>query len=263
MLMITGASGQLGRLVTTRLQELAVPFVAGTHDPTQVGGHTRHLDFDRPETLQFPGIRTLLLISAGYGEDDVVTARHDRVITAAERDGVEQVVYTSLTGAGDHLSFSLAHRWTERRLQRSRLAWTILRNGLYAELLGSLTLAEDGVVHAPLSEGKLAAVARADLADVAAEVLLRPAEHAGKVYELVGPQAIGGAAVAEARGAEYRPVSLAETRARLDQAGLLPFQPPMLMSIYSSISGGFLAGTGSELARLLGRSPRPVLAHLG
>jgi len=263
MLMITGASGQLGRLVAARLQELAVPFVAGTHHPTQGGGHLRHLDFDRPETLQFTGIRTLLLISAGYGEDDVVTARHHRVITAAERGGVEQVVYTSLTGAGDHLSFSLAHRWTERRLQRSPLAWTILRNGLYAELLGSLAMAENGVVRAPLGEGKLAAVARADLADVAAKVLLTPAEHAGKIYELAGPQAIGGIDVADARGAEYRPVSLAEMRAKLDQAGLSPFQPPMLMSIYSSISGGFLAGTEGDLTRLLGHSPQPVLTHLG
>ncbi|UQN07980.1 NAD(P)H-binding protein [Deinococcus sp. QL22] len=262
MLMMTSASGQLGRLVASRLQSLNTPFIAATHDQARAGEFTRYLDFDLPETLQFGGIRTLLLISAGYGEDDVVTARHERVITAAERDGVEHIVYTSLTGAGDHLTFSLAHRWTERRLQDSRLSWTILRNGLYAELLGSLTLAEGGVVRTPLGEGRLAAVARADLADVTANVLLRPSNHAGKVYELVGPQAVGGEDVAEIQGAQYRPSSLAEMRAKLDQSGLLPFQPAMLMSIYSSISGDFLSGTTSDLPQLLGCEPRPALSHL-
>lgn len=262
MLIMTGASGQLGRLVASRLQNLNTPFIAATHDPTRARENTRHLDFDQPGSLQFNGIRTLLLISAGYGEDDVVTARHDRVITAAERDGVEHVVYTSLTGAGDHLSFSLAHRWTERRLQDSRLSWTILRNGLYAELLGSLTQAEGGVVRAPLGAGTLAAVARADLADVTANILRSPSGHAGKVYELVGSQAVGGNDVAEVRGARYSPVSLGEMRAKLDLAGLLPFQPAMLMSIYSSISAGFLASTRSDLPQLLGCEPRPVLAHL-
>lgn len=255
MVIITGASGQLGQLVTARLQQHRAIFVAGTHGKSLENMASRHIDFDQPATLDFRGVQTLLLISAGYGEDDEVIARHANVIDAAERDGVRQVVYTSLTGRGDHLAFALAHRWTERRLQRSSLQWTILRNGLYVELIRDLTRAHDGVVTAPLGTGKVAWVARADLADAAANVMLNPTIHARKIYELVGDVAVSGQDLAEQQGARYQPVTLAQTRVALDRAALLPFQPPMLMSIYSTIAGVFLEDTESDLPGLLQLKP--------
>ena len=112
------------------------------------GGRPR-IEFDDPASLDFSGVDVLLLISAGYGEDDEVTARHGAAIDAAERAGVGHIVYTSLSGAGDHLTFALAHRWTERRLRRGRARWTILRNGLYAELLGHITAPHDAAITAP------------------------------------------------------------------------------------------------------------------
>lgn len=255
MVMVTGASGQLGQLVTARLQEYRATFVAGTHGKSLANMTSRRIDFGQPATLDFGGIQTLLLISAGYGEDDEVIARHDCVIGAAERDGVQQVVYTSLTGSGDHLAFALAHRWTERRLQKSNLQWTILRNGLYVELIRDLTRASDGVVTAPLGTGKVAWVARPDLAAAAANVILNPKMHAGKLYELVGDVTVSGQDLAEQQGARYQPATLAQTRAALDRAALLPFQPPMLISIYSTIAGGFLADTESDLPELLELKP--------
>lgn len=153
MLLISGASGHLGSLVHARLVERGLSPLAGSRDPARFGALGRPLDFDDPATLQLSGVRTLVLVSAGYAEDDVVIARHDRVISAVETHGVEHVVYTSLVGAGDQLAFALAHRWTERRLQRSSLAWTILRNGLYAELFGQLLTSSDGTVTAPFGQG--------------------------------------------------------------------------------------------------------------
>ncbi|WP_405854797.1 NAD(P)H-binding protein [Streptomyces sp. NBC_00090] len=262
MLLVTGVSGALGSLVAERL--------AGRDDVvlgTRAGlPGTRRVDFDAPVTLPdaFAGVDTLLLVSAGYGEDDTVIARHGAAISAAERAGVRHLVYTSLSGDGDHLTYALAHRWTERRLQRSAtLDWTILRNGLYAEFLTWIAAPDAGNrITGPLGEGRLAAVAREDLADIAVAVATDPAAHRNRVYELVGERPLGGAELAAALGAAYAPGTLADARAAVAASGAVPFQVPMLASTYSAIAHGFLDGTGveSDLRALLGgREPRDAL----
>ncbi|MFE0382420.1 NAD(P)H-binding protein [Streptomyces inhibens] len=261
MILITGAGGALGRLVADELAGRD-DVVLGTRTPRSTT--ERHVDFDNPSSLDFTGVDTLLLISAGYGEDDVVIARHDAAISAAEKAGVRHLVYTSLSGDGDHLTYALAHRWTERRLRRGPLAWTILRNGLYAEFLADIAApGPDGTIAAPLGEGRLAAVARADLAAVAARVATAPEPHARRVYELVGEQPLGGTELADAIGGSYEPGSLGAAREAVIGAGqALPYQVPMLLSTYSAIAGGFLDGSGigdNALRTLLGREPRPAL----
>ncbi|MEV6596241.1 NAD(P)H-binding protein [Actinoplanes sp. NPDC051346] len=256
MLLVTGASGHLGSLVHAGLVARGLSPLAASRTPGRFGELGRRLDFDESKQDDLAGVRTLVMISAGFGEDDAVISRHDRVITAAERAGVAHVVYTSLTAAGDHLAFALAHRWTERRLRAGRAHWTILRNGLYAELFGQLAAPVGGVVTAPFGDGALAAVARQDLADVAVRVAAEPAAHRNRVYELVGPRAVTGADLAAALDVPYRPESLAARRAALAGADLRPFQPGMLMSIYSATAAGFLGGTDSDLAALLPGPPR-------
>ncbi|MFD6426821.1 NAD(P)H-binding protein [Streptomyces sp. NPDC060198] len=261
MLLITGANGALGKLVAEELADRD-DVVLGTRTPRSTT--ERRIDFDDPSSLDLTGVETLLLISAGYGEDDVVLARHEAAISAAEKAGVRHVVYTSLSGDGDHLPFALAHRWTERRLTRSPLSWTVLRNGLYAEFLAAVAApTDDGTITAPLGDGRLAAVAREDLAAVAARVVAEPGAHAGKVYELVGEEPLGGDDVAGAVGGRYRPSSLAAAREAISSAGAaLPFQVPMLVGTYSAIAAGFLDGgaiADNALPGLLGRTPTSAL----
>ncbi|MEU5582548.1 NAD(P)H-binding protein [Streptomyces huasconensis] len=260
MLMITGATGALGRLVTARLADRD-DLVLGTRHPAP---GERRVDFDDPAALDFTGVDTLLMISAGAAEDDVVIARHDAAITAAEKAGVRHLVYTSLSGDGDHLTYALAHRWTERRLRASSLEWTVLRNGLYAEFLAAIAApGPDGTITAPLGTGRLAAVAREDLAEVAARVAAAPAGHAGRTYELVGERALSGAELAAALGVPYEPATLAATRAAFSGEGRAqPFQVPMLLSTYGAITGGFLDGASvgrNDLRTLLTHEPRPAI----
>ncbi|MFD7167115.1 NAD(P)H-binding protein [Streptomyces violascens] len=259
MLLITGVSGGLGGLIAERLAGRD-DVLAGTR--AALPG-ARRTDFDDPASLPeaFAGVDTLLLVSAGYGEDDTVVARHEAAISAAEKAGVRHVVYTSLAAPGDHLPYALAHRWTERRLRASALSWTVLRNGLYAELLAHLAApGADGRITAPLGDGRLAAVAREDLAEVAARVALDPAAHAGRTYELVGEHALGGAELAAATSTAYEPGTLAGARAALAASGAEPFQVPMLVGTYSAIAHGFLGATDTgELRRLLGRAPKPAI----
>ncbi|MFB4283895.1 NAD(P)H-binding protein [Nonomuraea sp. MTCD27] len=225
------------------------------------GGGTRHLDFDDHTSLDLTGVSTLVLISAGYTEDDQVVGRHAAVLDAAVRDGVDHIVYTSLTTAGDHLGFALAHRATERLVRASGLPWTILRNGLYAELFGGLLMWADGGVESAFGDGALAAVAREDLADAAAAVAANPAPHSGRIYDLVGTPITAGQ-VADRLGVPHRTIGLGEYRRRLldETPGLLPFQPPMLASIATGIRHGFLDGATPDLTDLLGRAGRDSLA---
>lgn len=270
MIMISGASGALGSLVADRLKDLE-NVILGTRSPERATVHkmVRHIDFEVPTSLAngFDGVDVLLLISAGYGEDNEVIARHDRAISAAERASVGHIVYTSLTGAGDHLAFALPHRWTEKRLQESTAKWTILRNGIYAEMsvADAAQAASAGRLVAPLGDGRLAAVAREDLADVAAAIIADPSRHERRIYELVGDEAIGGAEIAASVSAvvgkevPYVPSALAELREALASAGVAAWQIPIIVSTYSSISAGFMDETGGDLRSLLGRPPRPAL----
>jgi NAD(P)H dehydrogenase (quinone) len=257
MIMVTGANGHLASLTLQELADRKVYALGGSRTPAD---GQRHLDFDDPTSLDVTGVSTLVLISAGYAEDDQVIARHRALLEAAVRDGVAHVIYTSLTGAGDHLGFALAHRATEDLMKASGLRWTILRNGLYAELFGALlTWTPDGLESA-FGDGALAAVARADLATAAATVASDPTAHADKTYDLVGDPITAGD-VAERLDVAHGAMGLSEYRARLlaDDA-LLPLQPPMLASIATSIRHGFLSNSGPDLVGLLGRPLTDALA---
>ncbi|MFJ5228872.1 NAD(P)H-binding protein [Kitasatospora sp. NPDC088391] len=257
MITVTGASGQLASLLLQELADRKAPALGGSRTPAE---GQRHLDFDDPAGLDLAGVPTLVMVSAGAAEDDLVVARHRALLEAAVRDGVVHVIYTSLTGAGDHLGFALAHRATERLVRDSGLGWTILRNGLYAELFGALlTWTPDGVESA-FGGGALAAVARADLAAAAAVVAADPTAHTGRTYDLVGTP-VTADDVAERLGVAHRSIGLAEYRARtLADEALLPFQPPMLASIATAVRHGFLGDSGPDLARLLDRPPADAAA---
>lgn len=251
MILVTGASGRLAGKVIDDLHRRGADVVGGSRTPAD---GMRRVDFDRPDELDFRGANTLVLISAGRGEDDIVIGRHRAAIAAAQRAGVGHIVYTSLTTAGDHLVHAVSHRATERLIRESGTAWTILRDGMYAEAFAMLLArGADGAVESPYGEGALAAVARDDLAEAAAVVAADPAPYAGAVYDLVGrPMTV--ADVARALGVGWRTIGLAEFRACLQaRSGLLPVQREMAVSIASNVRHGFLAAPGPDLARLIGR----------
>jgi NAD(P)H dehydrogenase (quinone) len=258
MILVTGANGNLGAATLAALRDRGVTATGSSRTPDN---GTRRLDFDDHTGIDLAGVATLVLISAGAAEDDQVIGRHAAVLDAAARDGVRHVIYTSLTSAGDHLGFALAHRATERLVRACGVQWTILRNGLYAELFGGLLMWADGGVESAFGDGALAAVARADLAEAAAIVAVDPAPHGGRTYDLAGPP-ITAARVADRLGVPHRAIGLGEYRRRLldEVPGLLPFQPPMLASIASGIRHGFLDGASPDLADLLGRPVRDPLA---
>ncbi|GAB2738310.1 NmrA family NAD(P)-binding protein [Kitasatospora kifunensis] len=279
MILVTGTSGALGGLIHRRLVQDGAQVLAGTRSP---GPGERRIDFDDPATLRtgFAGVDVLVLVSAGYAEDDVVIARHGAAIDAAVAAGVRHVIYTSLAGSGDQLTIALPHRWTERALAASPLDWTVLRNGLYVQVPAGLGLANSpqtaatGVFRAPWGVGSVPVVAREDLAEAAARVALEAdggrGTHAARVYELEGAVPVGGSEIAAAltealgRPVRYQNAPLGESWERLAGAGMAAYQVAHAVSIFSAVNAGAMAVAGhSDLPALLGGQVRDVRELLG
>ena len=253
MILVTGASGRFSSALLAELRARGIPAVGGSRTPP---AGQRHVDFSVPDSLDFNGVDTLLLVPAGAQEDDRQIAFNRAAVEIAARDGVSHIVYMSLTGAGDHLSMALPHRVTERIIMASGMTWTILRNGVYAEILGAPLSWErrNGAparIVSPLGVGAVAAVARQDLAGAAASVLSDSDKHGRKVYELVGSRAVSVA--------DVRDISLGDYRHLLAEGGMPAFRQSLMLSIASVTRHGFLARTGDDLPYLLGREPTDPL----
>lgn len=193
---ITGATGQLGRLVVSKIKtktphENIVALVRSPQKASDLGVEAREANYDKPETLDpaLKGIDTLLLISGS--EVGKRSAQHARIIAAAKKAGVKWIVYTSLLHA-DTSSVDLAveHLATEEALKTSGIPHTILRNGWYTEnYTGSIPGAlAGGAFIGSAGNGRISSAARADYAE-AAVVVLTTNGHEGKIYELAGDNA--------------------------------------------------------------------------
>lgn len=193
---ITGATGQLGRLVVEKLKQRVdndslVALVRSPEKADDLGIEAKTFDYTKPESLVegLKGIDHLLLISGN--EVGQRKTQHENVIEAAKKANIKWIVYTSLLHA-DTSSLSLAkeHAETEELLKKSGIPYTILRNGWYTEnYTGSVQgSVQAGAFVGSAGEGKISSAAREDYAEAAA-VVLSGEGHVGKVYELAGDEA--------------------------------------------------------------------------
>ncbi|MFG3616846.1 SDR family oxidoreductase [Nocardia sp. NPDC047654] len=270
---VTGASGQLGRLVVEELSRAGSTPVAIVRDPGKVadlaerGVDVRGAAYDDPAALSraLDGVDRVLLISGN--EFGARVAQHTNVIRAAEHAGVELLAYTSIPGATDNpLILAQEHKGTEAVLAESAVPHVLLRNGWYWEnYVGGLAHAvESGVLHGAAGEGRVAGAARADYAEAAARVLTTDG-HAGRVYELGGGESLTYAelaqAISEAAGKPVRYENLPEAdyAAALIQAGLPQAYAEALADADAGIARGILDVRSGDLEKLLGRPATPAV----
>lgn len=270
---VTGASGQLGRLVVEELLRTGSTPVAIVRDPGKVadlaerGVDVRQAAYDDPAALEraLDAVDRVLLISGN--EFGARVAQHANVIRAAERAGVRLLAYTSIPNAADNpLILAQEHKGTEAVLAESSVPHVLLRNGWYWEnYVGGLAHAvESGVLHGAAGEGRVAGAARADYAEAAARVLTTDG-HAGRVYELGGGERLTYAELAEAisqasgKPVRYENLPEADYTAVLSQAGLPDVYAKALADADAGIATGILDVRSGDLEKLLGRPATPAV----
>jgi NAD(P)H dehydrogenase (quinone) len=273
--LVTGATGNLGRLVISGLLERGAEpssIVAGVRDLAKasdlsaLGVRTAVVDYDRPDTIAaaLEGVDAVLLISGS--EVGRRVAQHQAVIDAAAAAGVSKFVYTSAPKAPTStLVLAPEHKATEELIGASGLPAVILRNNWYTEnYAGDLAQArETGTIAASVGDGRVASASRRDFADAAAVVLLEDG-HIGQAYELGGDVAWTFDELAEAiaeivdRPVEYRPLSPEEHAAALQAAGLDAGTVGFVTALDAGIREGALADTDGTLSRLIGRPTTPL-----
>ena len=268
---ITGATGQLGRLVVNTLKAKVPPahIVALVRTParaTDLGVTVREADYTKPEKLDqaLSGIDTLLLISGSEVGQRV--AQHRNVIEAAKRAGVQWIVYTSaLRADASPLDIAPEHQVTEAALKASGVAYTILRNGWYTEnYAGTISGALGaGVLIGSAGDGRISSASRVDYAEGAVAVLTSEG-HEGKTYELAGDEAWTFSDLAEeisrqsGKTIPYKDMPAEEYAAVLKSFGLPEGLAQAIAGWDVAAGQGALFDDGHQLSALIGRPTTPL-----
>lgn len=273
MIAVTGATGQLGRLVIDALLKRvpAAEIIAAVRSPEKasdlagLGVQVRKADYTDAETLAsaFSGVEKVLLISSN--EVGARESQHQAVIAAAKEAGVSLLAYTSLLHADTSpMGLGGEHRSTEQALIASGVPYAILRNGWYTENYAASiapALAHSAFIGAA-AEGKIASASRQDYAEAAATVLTS-SDTANKIYELAGDSAYTLAAftaeIAKQSGKEVQYINLSQEAfsEALKGAGLPAGLAEMLADSDVNAAKGALFDESHTLSKLIGRPTTP------
>ena len=296
---VTGATGQLGGRVARRLAAAGVAQRLVVRDPGRApqlpGADVVRAAFGDGDSVRkaLAGLDTVLMVSASETVDRVV--QHRTFVDAAAAAGVGHLVYISFSGAAPDATFTLArdHWATEQHIRASGVPFTFLRDNLYADFLPQMVGA-DGVIRgpaggspaggspadpgtagsahedgapadrAPAGAGRAAVVAQDDIADAVVAVLRDPGAHAGRAYELTGPEALTLAEVAAVittvtgRPVSYVQETIEEAYASRATYGAPGWQVDAWVSTYTAIADGSLATVTTAISELTGHPATPL-----
>lgn len=273
-LLVTGATGKLGtKVLKTLLKTVpANQLAVSIRDPKKgedlrvQGVEVRHGDFDYPETLDsaFAGIERLLIISTD-GDNETRTRQHKNAVAAAERAGVNFIVYTSIVNAKDSKNlFAPTHQATEEAILKTGISYSFLRNNWYLE--NEIPSIQSVLAGAPwvtsAADGKVGWASQQDYAEAAAKVL-SGSGHENTIYELSGKlltQEDLASEIGNVLGKKV-PVQQVDDDTYMDimkGAGLPDFVIPIVVGIQKSIREGTLAIESNDFEKVLGRKVTPI-----
>ena len=275
-LLVTGASGQLGRLVIDALlasgKVAPAGIVATTRDTAKLADYAAKgitvstADFDDPASLDaaFAGVSRVLIVSTdALDQPGKRLAQHKAAVAAAQKAGVKHILYTSMPQPDDSLvTFAPDHLGTEEAIKATGIPYTILRDGWYAEnLFMSLPHAlETGAWYTATGEGRIAHITRADTAAALAGALLKAGDES-RTYTLTGTKSRTAeeiaAVVSEATDKPLKVVHVTDAQLAegLKAAGLPEGFIPTIVSFDANTREGKIAAVTGDAEALAGRKP--------
>ena len=287
-LLITGASGDLGRRVVNRLKgKIALEnlTVLVRDENSELAQQYQHAgievkmgDYAKPASLlnAFEGIDVLYFVSAG--DDDQRAQLHQNVVKAAKQARIEHIIYTSAVWKNETDSSPLAtlvdsHRQTENTIKASGLPYTLLKHNLYAEVIQMLIgdrsqLLKTRTIYLPTANGVTSFVAKDDLAEAEAKILLNHQQYANRTLAFDGSEALTFAAIAQQVGAilnepiAYSSPDVATFENQMSQLGLPHPVIELLKTFSIAIAQGEFDQQSTDLATVLGRPTRPLADFL-
>jgi (4-alkanoyl-5-oxo-2,5-dihydrofuran-3-yl)methyl phosphate reductase len=270
MILVTGASGTVGSEVVRQLAAAGQKVRAMVRDPKKVsfgpGVEVVRGDFSQPETLSaaVQGVEKVFSLASG----PEVIAQEPNLYAAAKRAGVKHIVKLSVMGADFEPGIALGrwHRASEKQLEASGVAWTILRPAGFMsnafQWLGSIK--GQGAIYAPTGQGKQGLIDPRDIAAVAVKALTTPG-HEGQAYPLANEALTTGeqaALLSEAIGKPVQYVDVPEEAARqgMSQAGMPPVLVDAVLEFMGLIKAGYAGATTDAFTKITGQPPRTFAA---
>jgi uncharacterized protein YbjT (DUF2867 family) len=264
---VTGVTGGVGGRVARRLAD------HGVQQRLLVRDEARAPSLEHAEVAVFggyedgdgmrralDGVGTLLLVSAA--EDPARVLLHKTAVDAAVAAGVRRIVYTSFVGAAPDATFTFArdHFHTEQHIEQSGVAWTFLRHNLYIDFI-PLLCPPEGVIRGPADDGRVAAVSRDDIAEVAVAVLTGEG-HEGQAYDITGIEAFtlteAAAELSRVTGRHiaFEDETLEEARESRKPSGAPDYEIEGWVTSYAAIGAGDLEAVSDCVERFCDREPQ-------
>lgn len=276
MIVVTGATGKVGRQVVAALKGRGASFRVTSRDPKKaadvLGADVPAVvaDYARPETLG-PALRGADHLFLLCGPNEFKADLEIRLADAAKVAGAQHIVKLSVYGADERSSATVMrdHRRVEKHIEGLGLDWTHLRPNLFMQhfLNHAASIKAEGVFHAPLDGARVSVIDTRDIGAVAAAALTEPG-HAGRAYELTGPEAPTYAEIAAlfsrrlGRPIRYEPISAEEGHRRLRAAGSAEWHATVLSEIYAFFRAGEGARVDPSVQRVTGRPARSMEAFV-
>lgn len=264
MIGITGVTGKLGSKVAQLISEQGISARhlarnsqrAALYDNAELVQAAFENSLEAVEALK--GIDVLLMVSASESPNRL--QQHFAFLDAAHEAGVKHIVYTSFYNAATEATFTLArdHAKTEKYIKERGFTYTFLRDNFYLDFFLDLCL-NNGEIRGPAGNGKVSAVARQDVSEVATTILAKPDKWKNQLLNMTGPADLSMADivhfVSEQKGEiiPYIDESIEEAYASRKAWPAQDWEYDAWVSTYTAIKEGKQAGVSSDIERVLGR----------
>jgi len=272
-LAVTGATGVLGGLVARTLADLGIAQRLLVRTVAKAPALARAVVFpfsyaDRAASERaLAGVETLFMVSASESVDRV--RQHCAFVDSARAAGVKHIVYTSFIGASPASTFTLArdHYATEAHIRATGIDHTFLRDSIYTDFMQAM-VGDDGAIRGPAGDGRVAIVARRDIARTAASVLQNAAAHVNATYDLTGPEAVTMTDVAATlsrctgRPVTFYDETIPEAYESRKKWNAPDWQTEAWVSTYAAIATGELSIVSGTVLAITGRPPMSLAQFL-